>query len=241
MKMHRTIQLLIISGIILMTPFSARAAATIDIDRVFSFDHHEYLVLGGGFFGPVTTFITDVYAVATDPVVLATDSYDQMRLTLSAGTGNRLVVDDVGVSVSLLIDLRWDRPPTSGIIPSVSYALTFTNGTGSLPAANGTGYLNLADSGSVIIANESFTPVTGTFAFDAMTMLSSSFGPYAGGGTYTIDDNKMLFWYSLPGNVADPGRFTHIDAAEVIPAPGALLLGMMGIGCVSRLRRRRAI
>jgi hypothetical protein len=128
--------------------------------------------------------------------------------------GNRLVIDDVaGYDVYTLVDFRWNGPSVSGSFPGVPYTLSYTNGAGILPGPENPGTFCLTNTGTAISSFDSFLPVPGDFAFDAM-MIEASFGPYAGSGTYTIAENQMVFSYILPGNVPDPGRFTRIVEAR---------------------------
>ncbi len=229
MKIHTAIQALLIVSAFTLTTGHMRAA-NISFFRGITFESHStfYEAL------PSRTHVTDIYTINPLAINLPNDSYDSLEFDIALRPGDLLIVDDVPGVVSTSINARWERADTLVALISNPYAVSYTNGSGDLPAETAPGILALSSNGNVIESSTSLTDVNGGFSFERMR-ISSSFGPYNADGAYENKFNQLVFWYEVSGNVSDPGRFTQI---ALVPEPTSLaMLGLGGLALMSRRKR----
>ncbi|MEM6257041.1 MAG: PEP-CTERM sorting domain-containing protein [Planctomycetota bacterium] len=203
-------------------------AATIQIERTFSFVEHTRVLDTNTI---PTTFFTDVYMFEALPVVLPSDTYDSIEVTLRPENGQRLVVDtnQLFFQVRFQPTLSWVAPVVGGELTAGGHSVSYTNGSGDLPTAT-VGDYGLADDRSFIFAFDGFSTVSNGFAFDAVT-ITDTFEPVTTSGTLDPLEFKLTITSLASGDVPDIGRFTFL-----VPEPTSLAL--LGLGGLIVCRRR---
>ncbi|MEM8947326.1 MAG: PEP-CTERM sorting domain-containing protein [Planctomycetota bacterium] len=203
-------------------------ATTIQIERSFRFVEHTRVFDD---FTVPTTIFTDVYEFDAVPVVLPSDTYDAIELTLSPENGQRLVVDASQFSFGVLFnsDLTWIMPPLGGSLTTGGHSFSYLNGAGDLPTPVGGSY-GLSSTGTFLNSRGGFSFVNGSFAFDAVT-ISDAFNEVNASGTLEPQNFRLTITGTVLGDVPDIGRFTFF----VPEPPSAALLGL-GLLIVTRRR-----
>lgn len=103
---------------------------------------------------------------------------------------------------------------------------------------------------SFAVALNSFDPVTAAYSVSLFDASLSAIGTFSENTYPVVLWSEDLFSYSgtpiaravIAFNSQSASRFAMDNlSVNTIPAPGAILLGSLGVGCVSWLRRRRTL
>jgi len=135
---------MLIVGLVMMGAAPPAAAATIQIERTFSFDQHTRTVsttMG------TSTIMTDTYVVEAASVVLPNGSYDRIELTLRPENGLRFTADTSQLvsGVDTFSQIIWSRSPADGSILSGGLTFVYTNASGSPPTPSGGGVYGISN------------------------------------------------------------------------------------------------